>query len=92
MRLDRLSCTSMHANQLRLLLTLAAFALYQLLRLHAQRTELARAQISTLRERLFKLAGMFHATGRRITLRLSAHAPHQLAWARIAYSLQANAP
>ena len=92
LRIDRLSCTSMHANQLRLLLTLAAFALYQLLRLHAQRTELARAQISTLREHLFKLAGMFHTSRRRITLRLSAHAPHQLAWARIASSLQANAP
>ena len=92
LRLDRLSCTSMLANQLRLLLTLAAFALYQLLRLHAQRTELARAQISTLREHLFKLAGMFHTSRRRITLRLSAHAPHQLAWARIASSLQANAP
>lgn len=92
LRLDRLSCTSMLANQLRLLLTLAAFALYQLLRLHAQRTELARAQIGTLREHLFKLAGMFHTSRRRITLRLSAHAPHQLAWARIASSLQANAP
>ena len=92
LRIDRLSCSSMLANQLRLLLTLCAFALYQLLRLHAARTELARAQIGTLRERLIKLAGVFEASRRRTTLRLPAHAPSQLAWARIAYSLQANAP
>ncbi len=90
--IDRLSCTSLLANQLRLLLTLCAFALYQLLRLHAARTELAHAQIGTLRERLFKLAGVFDASRRRITLRLPAQTPNQLAWARIAYSLQANAP
>jgi hypothetical protein len=92
LRIDRLSCTSMLANQLRLLLTLCAFALFQLLRLHAARTELARAQMSTLRERLFKLAGVFQSSRRRITLRLPQHSPSQLAWARIAYSLQANAP
>jgi hypothetical protein len=92
LRIDRLSCTSMLANQLRLLLTLCAFALYQLLRLHAARTELARAQIGTLRERLFKLAGVFHSSRRRITLRLPQHAPSQHVWERIAYSLQANAP
>jgi len=92
LRIDRLSCTSLLANQLRLLLTLCAFALFQLLRLHAARTELARAQIGTLREQLFKLAGVFQSSRRRITLRLSAHTPFKLAWTRIAYSLQANAP
>jgi hypothetical protein len=92
LRIDRLSCSSMLANQLRLLLTLCAFALYQLLRLHAARTELARAHIGTLRERLIKLAGVIEVSRRRITLRLPQHAPSQLAWARIAYALQANAP
>jgi hypothetical protein len=92
LRIDRLSCSSMLANQLRLLLTLCAFALFQQLRLHAARTEFARAQMSTLRERLFKLAGVFSSSRRRITLRLPQQAPSQRAWARIAYSLQANAP
>ena len=41
-RLDQDSFTSMLANQFPLLLTLAAFALLQLLRLHAARTEPAR--------------------------------------------------
>jgi hypothetical protein len=92
LRIDRLSCSSMLANQLRLLLTLCAFALFQLLRLHAQRTELAHAQMLTLRDRLLKLAGEFQISRRRITLRLPQHAPSQRAWARIAHSLQANAP
>ena len=56
-RLDQVSFTSMLANQLPLLLTLAAFALLQLLRLRAARTEPARALTGTLRERLFRARG-----------------------------------
>ncbi len=92
LRIDRLSCSSMLANQLRLLLTLSACALYQQLRLHAQRTDLANAQMGTLRERLLKLAGVFQPTRRRITLHLPRHAPHQSTWLQIAHALQANAP
>jgi hypothetical protein len=92
LRIDRLSCSSMLANQLRLLLTLAAFALYQSLRLHTEGTDFHHAQIGTLRERLFKLAGVYHSTRSRITLHLPQHAPHQHAWLRIAQALQANAP
>jgi hypothetical protein len=92
MRIDRLSCSSMLANQLRLLLTHAAFALYQHLRLHTTGTELANAQMGTLRERLLKLAGVFHRTRQRITLHLPQHTPHQHTWLRIAQALNANAP
>jgi len=92
LRIDRLSCSSMLGNQLRLLLTLSAFALYQQLRLHASGTELADAQMSTLRERLFKLAGVYQRTRQRITLHLPQHAPHQRTWLQIANALQANAP
>jgi hypothetical protein len=46
--------------------------------------------MSTLHERLFKLAGVFSSSRRCITLRLPQQAPSQRAWARIAYSLQAN--
>jgi hypothetical protein len=92
MRLDRLSCTSMIGNALRLLLSLCAFALFQQLRLYAAKTELATAQMRTLRERLLKLAGVYHRTRQRITLRLPQHTPNQQTWARIARALQANAP
>jgi hypothetical protein len=92
LRIDRLSCSSMLANQLRLLLTLAAFTLLQHLRLHTTGTELANAQMGTLRERLLKLAGVFHRTRQRITLHLPQQAPHQHTWLRIAHALHANAP
>ena len=92
LRIDRLSCSSMLANQLRLLLTLSAFALFQQLRLHATGPELASAQMGTLRERLLRLAGVFQSSRRRITLQLPLHAPHQHTWLRIAHALHANAP
>jgi hypothetical protein len=92
LRIDRLSCSSLLANQLRLLLTLAAFTLLQHLRLHTTGTELANAQMGTLRERLLKLAGVFHRTRQRITLHLPQQAPHQHTWLRIAHALHANAP
>ena len=56
------------------------------------RGALVTEQSGTLRERLLKIAGVFEASRRRIILRLSAHAPSQLAWTRIAHFLQANAP
>ena len=55
--LGRTSCTRFWANQFRVLLTAAAYALFQELRRHAQGTACATAQVSTLRERLLKLAG-----------------------------------
>ena len=53
--IDRTSCSRFLANQLRGLLTAAAYVLYQELRLHAARTALRSAQVSTLREQLCKL-------------------------------------
>lgn len=53
--IDRTSCTRFWANQLRVLLTTAAYVLFQELRLLATGTACARAQVSTLRERLLKL-------------------------------------
>src|SRR5207248_10435856 len=48
---DRTSCTRFLANQLRVLLTAAAFVLMQEIRAAAAHTSLARGQVSTLRER-----------------------------------------
>ncbi len=52
LQIDRTSCTRFWANQFRVLLTAAAYVLMQELRLNAKRTGCARAQVSTLRERL----------------------------------------
>jgi hypothetical protein len=88
--MDRLSCTRFLANQARLLLHAAAFVLYQELRLAAVGTSLARAQVSTLRERLIKLGGWFERTRRHILLHLPQEAPWRHEWARIAQQLQAT--
>ena len=53
---DRTSCCRLRANQLRVLLTAAAYVLMQELRLHAARTACARTQVMWLRDRLLKLS------------------------------------
>jgi hypothetical protein len=55
LEIDRTSCSKFLANQFRVLLTAAAYALIQDLRRRAAWTSCARAQVSTLCERLFKI-------------------------------------
>lgn len=74
--LDRTSCHRFLANQFRVLLTLAAYILFQSLQAHAQGTACADAQVSTVRERLFKLAAWVQRSARRIVL----HLPRAYAW------------
>jgi hypothetical protein len=88
LEIDRTSCTSFLANQLRVLLTAAAYVLMQELRLSARRTGCARAQVSTLRDRLIKLGAWAERSVRRIVLHLPTSAPH-CEWRRIARSLGA---
>ena len=57
LQIDRTSCCRFWANQLRVLLTAAAYVLMQELRLRAARTACARAQVTWLRDRLLKLGG-----------------------------------
>jgi hypothetical protein len=76
LRFDLTSCTSFEANQLRNLLTAAAYALFQQLRYQARRTDLARAQVGTLRERLIKVATLVKESVRRILLQM----PKTFAW------------
>jgi DDE family transposase len=66
--LDRLSCSRFLGNQFRLLLTLAAYILVQALRHHAAGTACATAQVTTLRERLLKVAVWIERSVRRIVL------------------------
>lgn len=55
LHLGRTSCCRFWANQLRVLLTAAAYVLLQELRLRAARTAHARSQVTRLRDRLLKL-------------------------------------
>ncbi len=89
LEIDRTSCTRFLANQLRGLLSAAAYVLYQELRLRAARTAYRCAQVSTLREHLLKLGAWVHCSVRRIVLHLPASYAHRNDWQSIARSLGA---
>jgi len=89
LEIDRTSCTRFWANQLRVLLSAAAYVLMQELRGAAAGTDCARAQVSTLRERLLKLGAWVERSVRRIVLHLPQHAPWHAAWCRVARNLGA---
>ena len=84
--IDRTSCSDFWANQLRVLMTAAAYVLLQELRLHARHTACARAQVSTLRERLLKIGARVIVSARRIVLQMPASFPALENWRRIAYA------
>ena len=90
MEIDRTSCTRFWANQFRVLLTVAAYALLQELRLQAQPTKLARAQVSTLRTHLLKLSARLEQSVRRIVVHLPQAGAYLNEWTRIARRLGAT--
>jgi hypothetical protein len=89
LEIDRTSCPSFWANQLRILLTAAAYVLMQELRLQARGTSLARAQVTTLREHLVKLGVRVIVSVRRIVMHFPASFPYLDSWKRIARALGA---
>lgn len=89
LQIDRTSCSRFWANQLRILLTAAAYVLLQEFRLQAAGTDCARAQVWILRERLLKLGAHVRTSVRRIVLHLPAAFPFLPTFNRIALSLGA---
>jgi len=90
MGLGRTSCSSFLANQLRVLISLAAYVLMQEVRFRAAGTMFARAQVWILREKLFKVAVRVVSTARRFILHLPADYPYKSGWLQIASSLAAG--
>ena len=87
---DRTSSSTMLANQFRLLLSSAAYVLIQTLRRTVLAgTELARAQVTTIRTKLIKIAARFVVSTRRIVLHLSGSCPLQPLVRRLAHRLAA---
>ena len=84
--MDRASCTSFYANQFRVLLSAAAYAL---LRWRARETRLARTQAEGLRLCLLKLGVWVRSSTRRVVLSLPREAPYVSEWLQIARSLGA---
>jgi len=90
LEMDRTSCERFLANQFRVLLTLAAYVLFQELRRRAAGTACADAQVTTLRERLLKLAVWVERSVRRIILHMPATFPWLPTWQRLARAVGAT--
>jgi hypothetical protein len=90
LQIGRTSCCRFWANQLRVLLTAAAYVLMQELRLRAARTAAAHAQVSWLRERLLKIGAHVVVSVRRIVVHLPTATPDLEAWRQIALALGAR--
>lgn len=75
---DRTSCHRFLANQFRLFLSSAAYVLVQTLRRTALAgTELERAQVGTIRLRLFKVAARVKVSVRRVVFHLASSYPYR---------------
>ncbi len=88
LEMDRTSCSKFRANQFRVLLTLAAYILFQELRRRTATT--AAAQVTTLRERVIKLAVWVERSARRIVLHLPRTFPWLASWRQLARAVGAT--
>ena len=85
---DRTSSSTMRANQFRLLLSSAAYVLIQSLRRTVLAgTQLAKAQATTIRTKLIKIAARVIVSARRVVLHLSSSCPLQPLFRQLAHRL-----
>ena len=89
LEIDRTSCSRFLPNQFRVLQAATAYILFQELRLRSQRTELARMQVWTIRERLFKIGARIVESARRIVLHLPSSYPWPELWQKVARAVGA---
>jgi hypothetical protein len=81
---DRTSCHDFVANQLRVLLSAAAYILIETLRREGlAQTELATAQVTTIRLKLLKIGARVVCSVRRIVLHLAGGYPYKELFAQI---------
>ncbi len=85
---DRVSTETMRANQMRLYLSTMAYVLVSgLRRLGLQATELAQAQVSTIRTKLLKIGAQIRVTVRKVWVSMASSYPwqglYQQVWANL---------
>ena len=81
---NRVSCSTMRANQVRLMLSTVAYLVMRTLREHGLReTELASAQCDTLRVKLLKIGALIQVSVRRVVIALSDAYPFQKVFQRV---------
>jgi hypothetical protein len=87
---DGVRLITIDLNQLRLLFSVAAYALFQVLQNFARATSLGAAQVWTLRERLVKVSVWVERSVRRIVLHLPRAFPRRHTWHALAQVLTAT--
>jgi hypothetical protein len=85
---DRVSTETMRANQMRLYLSAMAYVLFSgLRRLGLKATELAEAQVSTIRTKLLKIGAQIRVTVRKVWVSMTSSYPwravYQQVWANL---------
>jgi hypothetical protein len=85
---DRVSTATLRANQLRLYLSAMAYVLFSgLRRLGLKATELAEAQVSTIRTKLLKIGAQIRVTARKVWVSMASSYPwqsvYQQVWANL---------
>lgn len=89
---DRTSCHDWWPNQFRLLLSSLAYVLLETIRReNLQETELAQAQVGTIRLKLLKIGAVVVRNTRRIKVMISSHYPYQQLFATLAMALSSSA-
>ena len=86
---DRVSAETMRANQLRLYLSAMAYVLVSALRrLGLKATELAHAQVSTIRTKLLKIGAQVRVTVRKVWVSMSSGYPWQELYQQVCSNLR----
>lgn len=80
LRLDLTSCVTFKANQMRVLMTAAAYVLMQTLRSRLSHTSLARKQVESLRLMLLKIGAKVTSSVRRFVVRMAENHPWRDEW------------
>lgn len=89
LEMDRTSCSRFLANQFRVLLTAAAFVLFQQMRLRLALCSNERPMVGTMRLRLIKIAARVESSARRVVLHLAQSHPWAEHWQLLARSCSA---
>jgi Transposase DDE domain group 1 len=86
---DRVSASTMRANQLRMYLSVMGYLLMSgLRRLGLQATALAAAQVGTIRLRLLKIGALVRVTVRKVWIRMASSYPYQVLFSQVLRQLR----
>jgi hypothetical protein len=89
LQIDRTSCSRFVANQVRVLMTAAAYVLYQEIRWRLRR-KLGQVQVGRMLTMLIKVSARIVESTRRVVLHMPAHFAHRRDWMVAARALGAR--